>query len=154
MKLAELIYYNDTNTVEATWVDKETNAFIKCQSYMPTQMDLLKADLGDEAIKYKSLMDKVVANIKPLSEVDKEKELEQRRKFMVLTKLQARLALLNISKLDLVESLVSGNVETKIWWDHANEIQRLHPRITGMAKVIGLTDETLDDLFIKGATLS
>jgi hypothetical protein len=64
--LNQLIHYRDTNSVEATWVD-ENNVQVKCHSYADVQMDMLRADLGDDAAEYEELMALVEANIQPVA---------------------------------------------------------------------------------------
>lgn len=64
MKLTNVIHYPDTNSVEATWVDAD-GVQIKCHSYADVQMDMLRADLGDDAAMYADLIALVEASIKP-----------------------------------------------------------------------------------------
>ena len=64
MSLAKVIHYPETNSVEATWVDAEGNP-VRCHSYADVQMDMLRADLGDDAATYADLIALVEANIKP-----------------------------------------------------------------------------------------
>lgn len=63
--LKQVIHYTDTNSVEATWVDGNGNV-VRCHSYDDRQMDMLRADLGDDAPAYEELMALVEANQKPL----------------------------------------------------------------------------------------
>jgi hypothetical protein len=62
--LKEVIHYKDTNSVEATWVD-ENDIQVKCHSYADVQMDMLRADLGDDIAAYEELITLVEANITP-----------------------------------------------------------------------------------------
>lgn len=87
ISLKHVIHYPDTNSIEATWVeiitpeqiipasiDAETGAVIpgqiipvvmqqvRCHSYDQTQMDMLVADLGDDAGQYAELIVTVRAN--------------------------------------------------------------------------------------------
>lgn len=55
MILAQIIHYTDTNSVEATWVD-EAGVPIKCHSYADSQMDMLEADLGADALEHATLI--------------------------------------------------------------------------------------------------
>lgn len=64
MALTKIIHYPDTNSVEVTWVDAE-GVQVKCHSYADVQMDMLRADLGDDAATYADLIALVEANIKP-----------------------------------------------------------------------------------------
>ena len=62
--LKQVIHYPDTNSVEATWIDSE-DVVIKCHSYADVQMDMLRADLGDDAADYADLIALVESGIKP-----------------------------------------------------------------------------------------
>lgn len=64
MILKQLILYDNAPAVEATWVD-ENNNVVKCQAYSNAQMDLLAADLGDDAPEYQALMDEIAATYVP-----------------------------------------------------------------------------------------
>jgi hypothetical protein len=80
MILKQVIHFPETNSVEATWVEVITPAYedaegniipaierqIRCHSYSDRQMDLLEADLGNEAAEYQTLIETVRANIQPL----------------------------------------------------------------------------------------
>lgn len=97
--LKQAIHYTDTNSVEATWVDRTplpdlevpavaevldedgnvvtpgveahtiTGRFdevvVKCHSYADVQMDMLRADLGDDALAFAELIATVEAGIVP-----------------------------------------------------------------------------------------
>ncbi len=90
MPISKVIHYPDTNSVEATWVevvtpeqiipasiDPSNGAVIpeqtipavtvqtKCHSYADVQMDMLRADLGDDSPAYADLIATVEENIKP-----------------------------------------------------------------------------------------
>lgn len=65
MQLDKVIHYPDTNSVEATWVD-ENGVPTKCHSYADVQMDVLRADLGDDAPAYADLIATVESGIKPI----------------------------------------------------------------------------------------
>jgi len=76
MPLAKAIHYPDTNSVEATWVDTE-GVQIRCHSYADVQMDMLRADLGDDAATYADLIATVEANIQPAPPVPSIPALQQ-----------------------------------------------------------------------------
>lgn len=63
MILKQVIKYDNANALEATWVD-ENGVNVKCQAYDATQMDMLRADLGDDVAEYETLIVEVEANIK------------------------------------------------------------------------------------------
>lgn len=88
--LKQVIHYPDTNSVEATWVDRVesyrdidgevnidgsvaqqlvlTDTQVKCHSYSDRQMDMLRADLGADAADYADLIAEVEANQIPYPE--------------------------------------------------------------------------------------
>lgn len=55
MILKQVIHYEDTNSVEATWVDEE-GINVKCHSYADVQMDMLRADLGVGVEEYEDMI--------------------------------------------------------------------------------------------------
>ena len=60
---------------------------------------------------------------------------------------QARLALLNIEKLDDVESAIVDR-SVRIEWEYATTIERYNSAIVGVLRTIGMTEDQIDDLFI------
>lgn len=64
MILKQVTPYNNADAIEATWVD-EAGQVIKCQAYANSQMDMLAADLGDDAPDHQALMDEVAATYTP-----------------------------------------------------------------------------------------
>lgn len=150
MILKQVIHFEDTNSVEATWVDEEGNQ-VKCHSYADVQMDMLEADLGEDAAQYVDLIAVVKANIKPAEPV-----LVQ--KVEVVTMRQARLALLKSGKLADVDAAINAQQEplksmARIEWDYATEVHRNWPTLNWLAPSIGLTDQDIDNLFTLASTL-
>lgn len=76
-----------------------------------------------------------------------------------VTMRQARLALFNAGLLGTVdESLALMPIEeqrkkAQIEWEYATTVDRNSALVYGLAGALGLTDEMLDDLFIKASTL-
>lgn len=84
MILKQVIHYPDTNSVEATWVERITlpqqeisegiadlvmrtqEVTVKCHSYSDRQMDMLRADLGADASAHADLIAEVEANMQPI----------------------------------------------------------------------------------------
>ena len=64
MILKQLIRYENTPALEATWAD-EADVVIKCHAYANSQMDMLRADLGADAAQYESLIAEVEATYVP-----------------------------------------------------------------------------------------
>ena len=73
----------------------------------------------------------------------------------VITMRQARLALLAVDLLATVdEAIVTGTDEVlKVEWEYATEVRRDWANLITMATSLGMTEEQLDDLFIKGGKL-
>lgn len=66
ISLKEIIHYEDTNSIEATWVD-ENGVIVKCHSYANSQMGDLALDLGDDRAQYVELLDMVAATVTPIA---------------------------------------------------------------------------------------
>lgn len=68
--------------------------------------------------------------------------------------LQARIALLKISKLAQVEAIIAQADETtKLAWEYATEFTRQSPIVLGLAGAIGLDSDALDQLFIEASKI-
>ena len=67
MILKQLIRYTNADALEATWVEEVNGqeVVVKCQAYANSQMDLLSADLGDDAGDYTELIAEVAATYVP-----------------------------------------------------------------------------------------
>lgn len=77
-----------------------------------------------------------------------------RRDSMVVSPLQAKIALQRAGLLDSVEKVVSnGNIEIKLAWNNATEFRRLSPIIQNLATELNLSDEQLDNLFASAMTI-
>lgn len=70
-----------------------------------------------------------------------------------ITRLQAKLQLLEIGLLDEVEDLVAQDRKVQLYWKEADNFYRTDSILLGMATAIGLTDEQLDKLFIEASKL-
>ncbi len=70
-----------------------------------------------------------------------------------ITRLQAKLQLLEIGLLDEVEDLVAQDRKVQLYWKEADNFYRTDSILLSMATTIGLTDEQLDDLFIEASKL-
>lgn len=71
----------------------------------------------------------------------------------ILTPRQARWVLLDEGLLDAVEEIVKLNRKYDIYWEYATEIRREDSILLQLAAALGITDEKLDEMFIKGAKL-
>lgn len=70
-----------------------------------------------------------------------------------VTKLQAKLQLLEIGLLDDVETLIEQDRKAKLYWTDSQNFLRTDEILLGMATALGLSDAQLDDLFLKASKL-
>lgn len=67
---------------------------------------------------------------------------------LVVSMRQARLALAQVGKLAAVDAAVAAaDQATQISWEYATEVRRLDPVMCALARVLGMTDGDLDNLF-------
>lgn len=151
MSLAQVLYFADTNSVEATWVDSEGNQ-VKCHSYADVQMDMLEADLGEDAAQYADLIAQVKAGIKPV-------EPAPPVKVEVVSMAQARKALVysNIFDADVKAILDTLPEPAKslalIDWEFSSVVHRDNTLVATVAQAKGLTENQVDYLFTLASTL-
>jgi hypothetical protein len=86
------------------------------------------------------------------------KTSEEKRSGVVVTMRQARLALNQQGLLSSVEdalaALPDGEREAAlIEWEYSSTVERLSPLVASLTLAIGLTDESMDDLFALAMTL-
>jgi hypothetical protein len=90
----------------------------------------------------------------PPPEPTPEEILAAERAGMVVSRFQAKAALLQAGLLDQVNAaLTEADPVAQLAWAEAVEFRRTSPTILGLAATIGLTDEQLDDLFRAAAQL-
>lgn len=75
-----------------------------------------------------------------------------------VTMRQARLALLSVGLLDDVETAINSlpspqKEAARIEWEYSQEVQRHNGFVSILAPSLGLTEESLDNLFIEAAKL-
>ena len=70
-----------------------------------------------------------------------------------ITPLQSKLQLLESGLLDEVEALVTADRKVQLYWEYASVIERDNEILLMMATSLGMTEEQLDDLFIKANKL-
>ena len=70
-----------------------------------------------------------------------------------VTKLQAKLQLLEIGLLDEVEALIEQDRKAKLYWTDSQNFLRTDEILFGMATALGLSDAQLDDLFLQASKL-
>ena len=144
--LKQVIHYTDTNSVEATWVDSETEQVVRCHSYDQYQMGMLKTDLGEGASEYESIYEAVQANWR---------EPEPVLVFVpqIITNYQGKVTLDAFQLLDDVEAymaLEDTPKQYKLAWA-TGAFERQSALLVGIAALFSLTDEQIDAMFIYGA---
>ena len=85
-----------------------------------------------------------------------EDEIIEYRKSQVpksITRLQAKLQLLEIGLLDEVEALIEQDRKAKLYWTDSQNFLRNDEILLGMATALGLSDAQLDDLFLQASKL-
>ena len=149
MSILKVIRYPETNSVEATWTNEE-GVNVKCHSYADVQIDMLRSDvarLGGDLTEYEPLLAEVEANIRPADPI-----LVQVPQ--VITIRQAKLALLSAGLLDDVDAAITqADRATQIEWEYATEVHRNWPTLRSVQGAVGLTDEQVDELFIRAVSL-
>jgi hypothetical protein len=83
---------------------------------------------------------------------------DRNREGMVVTMRQARLALAQENKLQLVEDAIAlipepDKTTISIEWEYGSNVERVSPWIDTMASALGMTDVEMDALFELAATL-
>ena len=163
IKLKQVIHYEDTNSVEATWVrvvveptpffvgadvyipPKETEVTVRCHSYADVQMDMLEADLGDDLPDYVELIAKVRAGIKPV-------EPPPVIVPQTITNYQGKVTLDAFQLFDEVEAYMQQENTpraAKLAWA-TGAFERNGSLVILFANKLGLTSEQVDQMFIYG----
>ena len=127
-----------------------TDVQIKCHSYHPTQMDMLRADavdFGTSLDEYEDQISDMEANYVPPEPAPVPVP-------QVITIRQAKLVLLAAGLLDDVDAAVAqADRATQIEWEYATEVRRDWPTLIALASELGMSDESLDELFRSGSLL-
>lgn len=90
----------------------------------------------------------------PPSPLTPEQALAQERESMIVSRFQARAALLGAGLLATADAAIQGADEVaKLAWSDAQEFRRNSPLVAAIAAQLGLTDTQLDDLFRQAATI-
>ena len=127
-----------------------TDVQVKCHSYHPTQMNMLRADadfFGTLLTEYEDEINDIESNYVPPA--PQPVQVPQ-----VITIRQAKLALLAAGLLDDVDTALAAAPRAwQIEWEYATEVHRSWPTLAAVQVIVGLTDAQVDDLFISGAAL-
>lgn len=123
---------------DGTEIDSKGNRIIKW----------VVKDMFEDYIDYSGVL---------ISKVEQEQNyLAEKNKAMVpnsITPRQARLVLLQNNLLDDLEVLIANDRVLQIWWEYSLEIKRNDERLLQAAVALKLTDEQLDNMFIRAINL-
>lgn len=149
MILKNVVYFSDTNSVEATWVNSQGEN-VYCRSYAGEQMDDLIVDLGSDAVTYASLIAEVRSKVEPY--VPPPPVVPA-----TVTRFQALAVLAAGGYLDTVRTYINtldiNNVQ-RLAWENATDWERSSPTLNALAAMLGLDDTQVDDLFIAASNIS
>lgn len=90
---------------------------------------------------------------KNIINTEEEQVIDENKKPMVISRLQAKLQLLEIGLLDEVENLIAQDRKVELYWKEADVFYREDPILLSIATNISLSDEQLDALFIAASKL-
>lgn len=152
-QLKQVIHYQDTNSVEATWVD-ENDAVVKCHSYADVQMDMFKADIlnfGGNPADQADLIALVESNIKPVEPepIPVPLEISKAQGIAVMSQVpvgESNLWLAVKAYFDTEADEISRDLFKAI-----TVFNRQSPMLNNLKGLFGLDDAALDQLFIEGA---
>ena len=137
IQVKQVIHYQDTNSVEATWVDSE-GVVIKCHSYADVQMQMFRDDVfefGGDVAEYEELIALVESNIKPAT--------PEPLPILSCSPWQIRKKLNKEGLREAVESYVASEQATqdeKDAWEFATEFREDNPLLVNAASMLGITD--------------
>ena len=135
--LKQVIHYQDTNSVEATWAD-ENGVVIKCHSYADVQMQMFRddvAEFGGDIAEYEDLIALVESNIKPVE--------PEPVPILSCSPWQIRKKLNKEGLRDAVEAYVASDQATqdeKDAWEFATEFREDNPLLINAASMLGIVD--------------
>lgn len=171
--LKQVIHYPDTNSVEATWVERLTEKeyytgedgegcvleagdeiVIKCHSYADVQMQMFRddvAEFGGDVAEYEDLITLVESNIKPIEPepVPVPQEISKAQGIAIMSQV-----VIGDSNLWLKVKAYFDTEADEISRDLFYAIQvfnRQSPMLNNLKGLFGLDDAALDRLFIDGA---
>lgn len=144
MMLKQVIHYPETNSVEATWTDG--GIVVRCHSYADVQMDMLRDDLGADALKYAGMTALVESRIVPAAPIPSTP--------ITVSPRQIRQAMTALSLRATVEAAIaSADQDAKDWYEFATAFDENHPMVLVLAAALGISAEQVHALFVKAASL-
>ena len=125
--------------------------------YAWTERDMF-TEYEEEVTDDQGVMTTSVVTVQDQIDAYEATALAKKREGLVVTMRQARLALAQEDKLQLVEDAIAlipepDKTTISIEWEYASTVERLSPWIDTMASALGMTDVEMDALFELAATL-
>ena len=125
--------------------------------YAWTERDMF-TEYEEEVTDDQGVMTTSVVTVQDQIDAYEAAALAKKREGLVVTMRQARLALAQEDKLQLVEDAIAlipepDKTTISIEWEYASTVERLSPWIDTMASALGMTDVEMDALFELAATL-
>ncbi len=125
--------------------------------YAWTERDMF-TEYEEEVTDDQGVMTTNVVTVQSQIDAYEANKLATKRESLVVTMRQARLALAQENKLQLVEDAIAlipepDKTTISIEWEYASTVERLSPWIDTMASALGMTDVEMDSLFELAATL-
>ena len=125
--------------------------------YAWTEQDMF-TEYTEEVTDEDGVMTTNVVTVQSQIDAYEANKLATKRKSLVVTMRQARLALAQENKIQLVEDAIAlipepDKTSISIEWEYASTVERVSPWIDTMASALGMTDVEMDALFELAATL-
>ena len=125
--------------------------------YAWTEQDMLREN-EEEVTDDQGVTTTSVVTVQDQIDAYEAAALAKKREGLVVTMRQARLALAQENKLQLVNDAIAlipepDRTTISIEWEYASTVERLSPWIDIMASALGMTDVEMDALFELAATL-
>ncbi|MGP4843301.1 hypothetical protein ACTXGQ_04145 [Marinobacter sp. 1Y8] len=147
-----MIAFTDTDTPQFQAFPLPSEDWTPHRPYIEINDPIIRAHVA-AGKRFQFTAGKDSVEIVPLHEIVAE-ALTQERAGMVVSRFQARAALLQAELLAPAETAIeqAGELAQLVWAD-AQEFRRNSPTVAAIASELGLTDEQIDDLFRQAATI-
>lgn len=88
-----------------------------------------------------------------IEDIELKKEYEKSLIPKTITLRQARLHLLSLDLLDILENIINQNRAYQIEWEYANQIERDSPLVKILGQALELDDVAIDNMFIEASKI-